>query len=68
MFPKILINKDSRTLALDILEKAKVALVPGIAFGPSGEGHLRISFARPTREINEAFDRIEKYFLKNVNR
>ena len=62
MFPKILINKDSRALALDLLEKARVALVPGIAFGPSGEGHLRISFARPTREINEAFNRIEGYF------
>ena len=38
--------RDSRRLTLDILEQAKVALVSGIAFGPSGESHLRINFGR----------------------
>lgn len=46
--------------ALWILEKAQVAVVPGIAFGPSGEGHFRMSFGKTKKEINEAFDRIEK--------
>jgi len=48
--------------ALWILEKAQVAVVPGMAFGPSGEGHFRMSFGKRKKEINEAFDRIEKTF------
>jgi aminotransferase len=47
---------------LELLEEARVAVVPGIAFGPSGEGHLRLSFGRSEEDINKAFDRIEKHF------
>ena len=52
----------SRQFALWILEKAQVAVVPGMAFGPSGEGHFRMSFGKRKKEINEAFDRVEKIF------
>jgi aspartate/methionine/tyrosine aminotransferase len=45
--------------ALWILEKTQVAVVPGVAFGPSGEGHFRMSFGKTKKEIDEAFDRIE---------
>jgi aspartate/methionine/tyrosine aminotransferase len=45
--------------AIWILEKAQVAVVPGMAFGPSGEGHIRMSFGKRKKEINEAFDRLE---------
>jgi aspartate/methionine/tyrosine aminotransferase len=48
--------------AIWILEKAQVAVVPGMAFGPSGEGHFRMSFGKSKNEINEAFDRIENLF------
>lgn len=48
--------------ALDLLEKAHVAVVPGIAFGPSGENHIRLSFGRSEKDIEEAFKRI-KIFL-----
>jgi aspartate/methionine/tyrosine aminotransferase len=48
--------------ALWLLEKSQVAVVPGMAFGPSGEGHIRMIFGKTKREINEAFDRIEKLF------
>jgi aminotransferase len=44
--------RDSSRLAADILEKAKVALVPGIAFGPSGEAHLRLNFGREPSDID----------------
>jgi aminotransferase len=54
--------RDSRRLARDILERARVALVPGIAFGPSGEAHLRISYSRERAEIEEAFARLGDYF------
>ena len=47
---------------MDILEHAKVALVPGLAFGPSGEAHLRINFGREMHDIDLAFERLDHYF------
>jgi len=52
---------DSWEFCVDLLEKAKVGSVPGFAFGPSGEGHFRMNFAKSEENINDAFDRIEKY-------
>ena len=43
-----------------LLKKVKVAVMPGVAFGPGGEGHFRITFATSIEKINKAFDRIEK--------
>lgn len=54
--------RDSRRLAAEILERARVALVPGVAFGPTGEAHLRICYARPAEDVERAFDRLEDYF------
>ncbi len=48
--------------ALALLDKAKVAPVPGIAFGPAGAGHIRMSFGRSEQDINRAFERMEKLF------
>ena len=53
---------DSWRLALWVLKKAQVALVPGMAFGPNGEEHVRMSFGRQEEDINKAFDRLEKVF------
>lgn len=64
VFPKYNGTMDSWDFALDILDKARVALVPGIAFGPSGEKHLRMSFGRSEEDINLAFDRLSEYFSK----
>jgi len=41
--------------ALDLLDKIQVAVVPGIAFGPNGEGHGRMSFGRSEQDIEGAF-------------
>ncbi len=49
--------------ALWLLEKAQVAVVPGIAFGENGERHVRMSFGRSAKDISRAFDRLEKLFL-----
>jgi aminotransferase len=38
-----------------------VITVPGNGFGPTGEGHLRLSFGAAEKEIQEAFDRIEAW-------
>jgi aspartate/methionine/tyrosine aminotransferase len=44
---------DSRTAAEILLTQAQVATVPGVVFGPQGEGHVRFSFST-SREIIEA--------------
>jgi len=65
MFPRILSEKgrtDSTTFCQQLLRKARVSTTPGIAFGPTGEGHLRLSFCVPEEMINKAFDRMETYF------
>ncbi len=66
VFPRVKdtvpLARDSRRLARDILERGRVALVPGIAFGPSGEAHLRVSYSRGSDEIEEAFARLADYF------
>lgn len=64
MFPKILTdtNVDSLEFCKKLLSDAKVSTTPGIAFGPTGEGHLRLSFCVSEEMINKAFDRMEKYF------
>ena len=47
LFPKTpaWLPADSRAAARVLLDEAKVATVPGIVFGPEGEGHLRFSFS-----------------------
>jgi aminotransferase len=65
-FPRIKdtvpLARDSHALAHDILERAHVALVPGIAFGPTGEAHLRFCYARDGADIDRAFERLTDYF------
>jgi aminotransferase len=58
--------RDSSALAADILERAHVALVPGVAFGPTGESHLRFCYARELADIDRAFDRLTDYFNGNT--
>jgi len=50
----------SEEVAMALLERAKVVTVPGVAFGPGGEGYLRISYSRPIDQLEEACSRIEK--------
>ncbi len=62
VFPKIKTTNDSWTFSLNLLKEIQTAVVPGMAFGPSGEGHIRINFGRDAKTINEAFDRMDEYF------
>jgi aspartate/methionine/tyrosine aminotransferase len=50
--------KNSRELAIRLIREAKVITIPGGAFGPGGEGHVRLSFGGDEAEINEACDRL----------
>ncbi len=47
-----------------LLYEEKVAVVPGSAFGESGEGHIRISYAYSLKHLREAMSRIEKFLKK----
>jgi aminotransferase len=47
-----------------LLYEEKVATVPGTAFGESGEGHIRISYAYSMKHLMEAMHRIEKFLKK----
>jgi aspartate aminotransferase len=49
---------DSLAFAKQALYQAKVGLAPGSAFGPIGEGHLRLCFARDPQVIAEAVARL----------
>ncbi|MDD3374255.1 MAG: aminotransferase class I/II-fold pyridoxal phosphate-dependent enzyme [Candidatus Omnitrophica bacterium] len=65
VFPSIKrFNKSSLDFANDLLKKKKVALVPGVAFGDSAEGHVRISYASSYENLKEALLRIEQYLGK----
>jgi len=64
MFPRILVEegRDSNSFCKRLLREARVSTTPGIAFGPTGESHMRLSFCVPEETINKAFDRIERFF------
>ncbi len=49
---------DSLAFAKDLLHLAKVGLAPGIAFGPAGEGYLRLCYAQPTSVLDAALERL----------
>ena len=51
-------------MATYLLEKAHVAVTPGIAFGPAGEGKIRISYAASREEITEGMSRMKKALAK----
>jgi len=53
------VGKPSAELAEFLLEKARVATIPGSAFGSCGEGYLRISFAASEEDIRKGVERIE---------
>ena len=55
---------DSLALAMDILEKAGVAVTPGSDFGPGGEGYLRFSYANSMETIVEGLTRLGEYLEK----
>jgi LL-diaminopimelate aminotransferase len=49
----------SAGFAEKVLEEANVIVAPGNAYGPSGEGYIRISLATPDDRLEEAIARIE---------
>ena len=54
--------QDSLQFARQLVVDAGVGLAPGTAFGPSGEGWLRLCFARDGNELSKAMDRLANVF------
>jgi aspartate/methionine/tyrosine aminotransferase len=55
---------DSRALALRLVYEAGVGVAPGLAFGPGGEGYLRLCFGRAPEEIAEATRRLARWLAR----
>jgi aminotransferase len=55
----------SEEFAQALLQEEKVACVPGDAFGPSGEGYVRCSYATGLEDIEEALRRIQRFVARH---
>ncbi|MGI8169000.1 pyridoxal phosphate-dependent aminotransferase [Enterococcus lactis] len=60
----VVIQTDSWQFCVDLAEQAKVACIPGIAFGPEGEGYIRISYASSMENLHEACKRIKDFLTE----
>ncbi|MGG3821455.1 aminotransferase A [Geobacillus thermodenitrificans] len=68
LFPSIAaFRTPSFDFALDVVEKAGVALVPGSAFSEYGEGYVRLSYAYSLDVLKEGLDRLERYVHEKRN-
>lgn len=65
VFPRIVTeHTNAYDFACELLKQIQVTVTPGSAFGPSGEHHVRMAFCVDDEIIEQAFDRMEKYFFK----
>jgi len=61
LFPRFTnTDKNSLQLAQALLEKAQIAGTPGIAFGQSGEGHIRFAISTAMSDLERAVERLAK--------
>ncbi|MGQ3675018.1 pyridoxal phosphate-dependent aminotransferase [Xanthobacter sp. TB0139] len=52
---------DVRRLGLQLVDEANVGIAPGTAFGPGGEGFMRLCFARSPAQLEEASRRLVRW-------
>ena len=65
IFPNISqFGLSSEEFATRLIREHKVAVVPGSAFGQSGEGFVRVSYAYSIEELKHAFERIERFITE----
>lgn len=60
-------GQDDMKFALDLAFQAKVGVTPGSAFGPGGEGYVRLSYAASDEDLHTAVKRITEFFEKEEN-
>ena len=56
------LNSAGETVADYLLKNCRIAVGPGISFGPSGQGYIRMSFAAPETHLEAALDRLYSVF------
>lgn len=62
VFPRIEgTQESSKAFSIRLLKETGVVVTPGSAFGPSGEGHVRMAYCVDEETIDGAFDRIESF-------
>ncbi|MGA8276156.1 MAG: pyridoxal phosphate-dependent aminotransferase [Thermoplasmata archaeon] len=61
VFPSYDLPIPSVQFCAELLAEEKLAVVPGVAFGPHGEGHIRISYSSPLPVLDEGVDRLERF-------
>jgi aminotransferase len=67
VFPEISVTGlSSDEFAEQLLKEERVAVVPGTAFGPGGEGHIRCSYAYSTEQLLEALSRMARFVKKRI--
>lgn len=59
--------QSSQEFSLELLDKAGVVVVPGIAFGEQGEGYIRMALVGEDCLLEEAVERIGKAFASSVS-
>ena len=66
IFPKFKKPVDDFALALEMVEKAGVAVVPGSPFGKGGESHIRIAYGCQEDTLRKGLQRFVSYVNKNL--
>lgn len=61
LFPRIDGVTDTMDFCLRLLQETKVAVAPGLAFGPGGDGHIRICFASDMSILEPALERFTRF-------
>ncbi len=65
-FPKLDGLQDSLAFAKKLLQEGRVGMAPGIAFGASGEGYMRLCFAASDAVLVPALDRFKEFVQQNL--
>ncbi|MGI0129222.1 MAG: pyridoxal phosphate-dependent aminotransferase [Thermoplasmata archaeon] len=64
VFPHYGLDLPSSAFCSQLLNEERLALVPGIAFGPNGERHVRISYSSSVPQLDEGVDRLERFLVR----
>jgi aminotransferase len=65
-FPSVVRSgMDDNTFAETLLAEEEVAVVPGSAFGPSGQGFVRMAYATAYEKLEEALNRMERFMRRH---
>jgi len=65
VFPSYDLPLDSVEFAHRLLAEERLALVPGISFGPMGEHHVRISYSSPVDALDDGMARLERFLERH---